>query len=254
MEEGELKMIKNIIKGLMAIGILLSILVLTFLIFNKDEEISEENWELNLNSDIVSTNPKKSAANFIMQNGTIGDLTNLKKEDIVHLNFPASSDMRRSSFDLAKPAIIPGSPLIDGNEEETIANDLAQFPVYYSIENLKVDEPAPIYKLPLNHNGIGLVEHDAVKVNVSFDSIQTTFYWPTDFGSDGIITKEVALDSFEEISVTMVNSGGKWFIYDVEDSEYTLNVRMSTWSGRGNYDVSVEQEVVEEYILENVIR
>ena len=238
----------------MAIGIVCGLFFATMFIMNFEGSDGKESidFELDLDSDIVSTDPKISAANFIKFNGTFGDLDSLKEEDIVKMNFESNSDMRRTAFEKVKGAIIPDSPIITGNEEATIDDDLAQFPAFYSIINMRVSEPYNSTTFTINHNQIGQVDYEAVKVNVDFDSTQTVFYWPTDASSDGIITKEVASDSFEDIEVTLVKSGDLWFIYDVEDIEYTLNIRMSTWSGRGEYNVSHEQEVVEEYTMGDI--
>lgn len=232
----------NVIKMIMAILMLALVIGATLFIVNFEKTTDKEIVELDLSSDIVSTDPKVSAANFINHNGTIGDLSEVDQEYFDNFSEAANDEKRMASFNKVKDAIIPDSPMINGREEDTIKNQTVEFPIYYEVRDLKVSEPSNVKPLIIHHDGIGPIEYESVDVKVDFTSAESTFYWPTDASGDGMITQMEAVDYFEDVKVTLVKSGDLWFIYDVEDSEYLLNIRMATWSGRGLNDVSTEQE------------
>lgn len=234
---------------LIAAGMVIIIIVGSIFIVNRgnSESTNKEEIELTLGSDIVSTDPKVSAANFIKHNGTMGDLSEINQDYFKNPFAEDNADRRMNAFQSVKDAIIPDSPLLARNIEKFIKENVSDFHVYYEIRDLKVGEPSEVVPLTIHHNQVGSIEYDSVEVKLDFTSAQNVFYWPTDATGDGIITQMEAVDHFEDVTVTLVKSGDLWFIYDVEDSEHLLNVRMSTWSGRGIDDVSVDQKVVAEY-------
>lgn len=237
-----------IIKMITAVGMLAFVVGITFYVVNFEKSTTKETVDLNLSSDIVSTDPKISAANFITHNGTIGDLKEVDQEYFNNFSTMSTNVERRmATFEKVKDAVVPDSPIITGREEDTIKNQLVEFPIYYEIRDLKVSEPSDVKPLVVHHHGTGPAEYDSVEVYVDFTSAENTFYWPTDASGDGMITQMEAVDSFEDVKVTLVKSGDLWFIYDVEDIEYLLNIRMSTWSGRGKNDVSTEQVLINTY-------
>lgn len=254
MEEGELMNKSNIIKMSIALGMLGFVFLVTILIVNYEKPIGKETVDLGLSSDIVSTDPKVSASNFIMQNGTMGDLSEVDQA-YFERNFldVTNPDRRMESFEKVKDAIIPDSPIISGREETAMKTQSTDFPIYYEIRDLEVGEPGKPTPLIIYHDVEGPIEYESVDVKVDFTSAQNTFYWPTDASGDSIITQMEALDYFEDVTVTLVKSGDLWFIYDVEEIEYKLNVRMSTWSGRGNDDVSIEQTLINSYNLDYAV-
>lgn len=241
----------NIIKMSIAVGMLAFVFLITLLIVNYEKPINKETVDLGLSSDIVSTDPKVSASNFIMHNGTIGDLSEVNQA-YFEKNFTTvtNADRRMESFMKVKDAIMPDSPIISGREESAIETQTTDFPIYYEIRDMRVGEPEESEPLIIYHDVEGPIEYESVDVKVDFTSAQNTFYWPTDASGDSIITQMEATDTFEDVIVTLVKSGDLWFIYDVEEIEYKLNIRMSTWSGRGNDDVSIEQKLINSYDLD----
>lgn len=234
---------------LIAVGMVVLIFAATIFIVNygNNETEKKEEIELSPDSDIVSTDPRVSAANFIKHNGTMGDLSVIDQEYFKTPFTEDNSERRMNAFKKVKDAIIPDSPLLSRNIEKFIEEYVSDFHVYYEIRDLKVGEPSEVTPLTIHHNQIGSIEYDSVEVKVDFTSAQNIFYWPTDATGDSIITQMEAVDHFEDVTVILVKSGDLWYIYDVVDSEYLLNVRMATWSGRGVDDVSVDQKVVAEY-------
>lgn len=238
-----------IVKGLISIGMLALVIVATLFIVNYDNSDVKKtvNEPLKMSSDIVSTDPKVSAANFIKANGTIGDISKVNKEYFGLKNTETNSQRRIEAYKKVRDAIVPNSPIITGKEIENAQIQSSDFPTFYTIDKLKVGEPSGITPLTISHDDAGTTEYKSVEVLVDFTSYQDTFYWPTDVTGDSIITQERAKDDFSNVKITLVQSGDLWFIYNVEDIEYSLNVRMATWSGRGKDDVSPNQERVAEY-------
>lgn len=242
----------NIKNALIAILIMSIIGVVIYFMFSEKETKQEIELKLDLNSDIVSKEPRESAANFITAAGTIGDYESLTEKKISRGLFKTNSEMREESFNKAKDSIIPDGPLLTGREIDFIREDNAQFPLFYRIEDLKVGKPYDEGTMTVNHDGIGAVEYETVKVNVDFKSIETAFYWSTDVSLDGYVSEEESSDNHENVVVVLAKSGDLWFIYDVEDSEYELNARLATWSGKGQYDFPYEKKVIKEYPMESV--
>lgn len=236
-----------ITRAIISILLLGGIIALTLFIVNFDADKKEEIKPDLLSSDLVSTDPKISAANFIKANGTMGDLTEINQEYFKTVQEETNSDRRRKAFEKVKDAIVPDSPLLNERIENAILNDNLEFLRFYEVDNLKVSEPSEISPLIINHDVSGPVQYDSVSVYVDFESSQHTFYWPTDADSESIITQMKTTDKFEDVKVTLVKSGELWFIYDVEDSEYLLNSKMSTWQGRGVETGSTDKILVTTY-------
>lgn len=235
--------IKRAIISFLLLG---GIIAITLFVVNFD---SDKKVEINpeLSSDIVSEDPKISASNFIKINGTMGELTKVNQDYFKIVQEETNSDRRRIAFENVKDAIVSDSPLLSERIEETIKNDNLEFFRFYEIINLKVSNPSEVSPLVVNHDVTGPVQYDSVSVYVDFESSQHTFYWPTDATGDSIISQMRATDKFEDVKVTLVKSGELWFIYDVEDSEYLLNARMSTWHGRGVENITTDKVLVTTY-------
>lgn len=240
-----------IIKSLISLTMVIAIIVVSIFVVNYDGSNKKEKvaTNLKLSSELVSTDPKISAANFLKANGTIGDVSKVDEKYFGLKNKETNADRRIEAFKKVKDSIVPDSPIITGTEIENAKLQLSDFPIFYTIDDIKISEPSEEKTLTITHDGKGSVEYKSVDVYADFVSYQDTFYWPTDVTGDSIITQERAKDQFKDVKITLVKSGGLWFIYDVEDIEYGLNVRMATWSGRGKDDVSPNQERVAEYEL-----
>lgn len=237
-----------IVKGLISLAMFAFVIGATLFIVNYGKSDGKKTVEpLKLSSDIVSTDPKVSAANFIKANGTIGDISKVNKEYFGLKNTETNATRRIEAYKKVRDSIVPDSPIITGKEIENAQNQSSDFPTFYTIDKMKVGEPSEVTPLTITHDGSGPIEYKSVDVLVDFTSYQDTFYWPTDVTGDSIITQERAKDDFKNVKVTLVQSGNLWFIYNVEDIEYSLNVRMATWSGRGKDDVSPNQERIAEY-------
>lgn len=239
-----------IVKGAISLFMLGIVIVATLFIVNYDKSDNKKapvDLKLDLKSSLVSKDPRISAANFLKANGTIGDVSKVNKEFFGQKVIETNAERRINAFKKVKDAIVPDSPIITGREIENAKTQSQDFPIFYTIDKIKVGEPSEVKPLVIEHDGIGSTEYDSVEVLADFVSYQDTFYWPTDVTGDSIITQERAKDEFKDVKITLVKSGELWFIYDVEDIEYNLNVRMATWSGRGKDDVSPNQEKVAEY-------
>lgn len=232
-----------------ALGLLGLAITVSLIIVNWDPEKKKdvENVGLELSSEIVSTDPKVSATNFIMGNGNIGDVKQINEDYFSELQPETNGDRRQEAYDKIKDAIIPDSPLLSERIQEVIKNDTVEFMNFYEISDLKVGNPSDPYPLVISHDTLGNIQYEAVDVLVDFTSFFHGFYWPTDTDGEPVITHKRSSDSFQDVKITLVKSGDLWFIYDVEDSEYLLNARMATWHGRGKNDVSTDMLVVKEY-------
>lgn len=252
MEEFKIMINKEtVIRVLIALGMLGVVIFTTLFFVNYESKVEkvEVDYEMELDSEIVSVDPKVSASNFIRYNGTMGDLSKVSQDYFDNQVVETNPERRMAAFVKVKDAVIPDSPILTGREEEAIERQTSDFPVFYEADELKVGEPSDVRPLRVEHDTIGPVEYESVEVNIDFTSSQHTFYWPTDTGGDSRLTQKATSEEFEDITVTLVKSGDLWFIYDVENIEYDLNVRMATWSGRGEDTVTVEQEVVGYYDL-----
>lgn len=242
----------NIVKGILAFGIVAIIALVTFFILNLESNEKQEFKTVPKKSDLVSKDPKISAVNFITANGTIGNIEEKTESQIINGEINLTPEMRFIALDIAKTAIIDDSPIITGTEVEASLLRDGLFPNYYSIRDLKAGEPYGDKTITINHDQIGPVEYPSVKVDLDFKTVETTLTWPTDVHLSSKITQQEVVDLFENVTVELVKDGDYWYIYDVEDMEYELNVRMATWSGRGSYDVSADYKFVKEYSIEDV--
>ena len=243
---------ENLKNGLIATSIIIVMGVILYFIFSENDKKEEVELSLDLSSEIVSKDPRESAANFIKSAGTIGDYDGLTDEQISKGEMKSSSEMREEALDRVEKSIIPDGPLLNGRERDFIKEYNGQFPVFYQVENIKVGEPYEESTITVNHDGIGTVEYESVKVNVDFKSIETLFSWPTDSSFTPIVSEEMSYDEHEDVVVHLAKSGDLWFIYDIEDSEYELNARLATWSGKGQYSFPYDKELVKEYPIENI--
>lgn len=242
---------KFIMQMIVAVGMLAATVGITMMIVNFDKDGKDKvDVELDLESDIVSTDPKVSASNFIKFNGTMGDISQINQEYFSTYQEETNSDRRMNAYTKVKDAILPDSPLLSGRTLKTIERDTLDFLVFYEITNMKASNPSKVYPLVVNHDENGEIQYEAVDVFLDFTSSQHTFYWPTDMGSDSIITQMKASDDFSNVKVTLVKSGDLWFVYNVEDSEHLLNVRMSTWQGKGKDTVSTDRDLVNEFEMD----
>lgn len=244
----------NLLKLIMAVGMLAVIITSTLIIAGLKNETTggkKSEFVFESNSDLVSTNPSTTAGNFIQANGTMGNLKEVNEEFFKTFQSETNADKRLKAYNLAKEAIIIDSPLLSSRTEQNISSYMTEFPEYYEIRDLKVSEPINQSKFKILHDG-GEVEYDSVEVLVDFTSAKNTLYWPTDVSGESVITQKEAIDEFKNVKVTLVKSGELWFVYDVEDSEHKLNVRMSTWQGRGKDNFSIEQKEIAIYEMDYI--
>ena len=244
---------KNILIGGAAIALLAFSFLIVYLVFNfffdfgpdnaKKDEIKEPT------SDVVSKDPRVSTSNFLNAVGNMGDLSEVNQEYFNEIQLETNSDRRMNSYEQARKMILEDSPLVDERTLETIKSESIEFFVFYKISDIKVSDPLNERKINVFRNAVGNQEFNAVDVYANFTSSKHTFYWPTDATGESIITEAMVQDEFEDVKVTLVESDGLWFIYDVEDAEDLINVRFSTWKGIGKDDVSVDEIILNEYSL-----
>lgn len=218
----------------------------SFIIVKYRPSPNKNKVNIELSSELVSTDAKVSAANFITAAGTMGDVDRLTIDVIEEEGYGDKIDRRLAALVKVEDAMVPGSPLVDGNEKRVNKNFANEqiYPTFFAIKNVKASEPVNVGKIT-SFDDSGNVEYDAVEVYIGFDSVMTTFEIPQDGSGDGSIKKVEKSDNFDNVKVTLVKSGELWFIYDVEESETLLNVRLSTWSGLGVNTVKPNGEVVE---------
>lgn len=243
---------RMIIAGLMAAGLAAGAY---FIVAYEPDVQMNEIEDINIYSDLVSTDAMQTTANFITANGTMGSVENdiiqekMQTNEAVHEN----SHRRLLALSRVEEAIIPGSPLINGREKDYIAthtNNL-NVPYIYSVSNVEVSEPSEPEKLTVFTND-GPVDYESVEVLVSFDSTRIHYTRAHDTTYDGTHTQISNTESFETI-VTLVQVGDLWMIYDVEDSEELLNERFATWSGISNSSIDYSlNETTGEFIVEGV--
>jgi len=226
---------KDIIYFVIAILSVSIIGLVSFIILNEDDSVKMNEVEhFEVDSDILSTDPKKTTYNYIKTNGTMGNL----EKDVTEEKFKTNeiifenSSRRLISLEKVKKATIDGSPLITGKEEKNIdefANSL-NFPFFYRVDNFKISEPEEEKKLKV-YSENGPSEYDSISLFVSFDSFMIRYMRPTDTSYDGTHTEITNKETFENVKVTLVKSGDLWFVYDIENAEKLINERFSTWNG-----------------------
>lgn len=222
--------------------------------YEPDVSVSEvEN--VDIHSDLVSTDPRETAANFIAANGTMGNVENDITQEKMTTNEATYENSHRRLLALSRveDAIIPGSPILNGREKDYIythVNDLDS-PYLYSVENVKISEPSQQDTLTVFTED-GPVDYETTKVLARFDSTRIHYTRPNDTSYDGTHTEISNTESFETY-VILVKSGDLWLVYDVENSEELLNERFATWSGISNSSVNHSlNEETGEFFVEGV--
>lgn len=227
------KTIKNIvISTFLIVGIIaITIFIMTY----EKNELKQEEVIIELSSDLVSTDPKVSASNFIIRNGTMGDVENDINGDSL-INSEAgllSVKGRYEALKVLKEAVVPGNLIITGEEDKYI-DKLATpdcIPTFHQIRDLKVSEPGKTGKLVV-YSDNGNIEYTYTDVYVDFNSAKIWYQWGRDADWDGNVMEIENVEKFENIKVTLVQSGELWFIYNIEDAEKKLNSRFATWNGK----------------------
>ena len=186
-------------------------------------------------SDIISSDPVETAASFIKANGTMGNIEKditfetLKNGTAIFENI----DRRMIALSKVESAVVPGSPIINGSERKHIeihSRNLI-YPILYEVKNIKAGKPKNSREISVADSQ-GKATYQAVDIEVSFDSVMTTFTRAGDTSYDGTNTQTENKDQFD-VTVTLAQSGDLWFVYDIENSEYLLNERFATWKGIG---------------------
>ena len=208
-----------------------------------DERLKKINLD-GSDSEIVSTDPQKTASLFIQANGTMGNIEDDITIDTLSDNSALfkNIDRRMNSLAEVEKALVPGSPIINENERKHIESytRALNYPVLYKVENIKAGKPKNQRNIQVRSK-TGTSTYNALELEVSFESTRTMFMAPSDTSYDGTHTQ---VDNKEEFVVTVVlaKSGELWFVYDVIDSEYLVNERFSTWSGISNSTIDFEKD------------
>lgn len=242
---------KGLIQIIISSVIVITLLTLAYFIVIYEPSLKMmEIDNIDINSDILSTNPSETAYKFIKVNGTMGNVEKDITQETMKTNESIFENAYRRQIALSKvkDAIIPGSPLIDGKEEGYIkifVSDL-DVPYIYEISNVRVSEPSKLEKLTV-YSETGPTEYDSTEVLVSFDSTRITYNSAKDTSYDGTHVQISNTENYEEIKVTLVQVGELWFVYDVEDAEKLMSERFATWSGihPSNIDYSKNVETGE---------
>lgn len=199
--------------------------------------------EYSSTSEIVTTDPIKTAVLYIKANGTIGDHNKITDETLNNYDIIIENTQNRiKSLNNVKEATIPGSPLINGSEESNIkkhTNDTQELMFYY-IDNIKTSDKYNEGKLSV-FTETGPVEYESVNVDVEFDSILKYFTAPSDTSYDGTYSVIENKENFKTV-VTLVKSGDLWFVYDILNSELDMNARFATWSGINSFNINFEND------------
>lgn len=237
----------SIIKMVISVAMLLTIVAgIYYFIFRESVETKEE-IVIEANSEVLSTDPKKTAANYIAANGNMGDIEEDLSEDkiITGEHLRDNGKRRLNALDKVSPATIPGSNLITGRERNKSIKftDDSTFPLLYKVDNIYVSEPLNERNVTVSSE-VGPVEYEAVDVLVSFDSIRYLLICPTDVSYDGTHELIENKETFSEIKTTLVRSGDFWFMYEIENSEELLNERFATWQGVSNISVDETKDKV----------
>lgn len=236
-------------------AVVLSMAALVVFFFTNDDSKDMVEIDVTTTSEIVSTDPMETAARFIKANGTMGDVETdiiqdkMKTKEAVYEN----GARRQIALHQIKEAVIPGGPIISGNEESYIKIHTRNLdvPYIYSVSNIEVSEPSEPEKIQI-FSPDGKKEYESVKVNVQFDSTRINYSHARDTSYDGTHTQISNTESFD-VEVILVKSGDLWFVYDVPDSEYLLNERFSTWDGISDSTVNYDNDkVTGEFKLEGV--
>lgn len=242
---------KEIIQIVFSSIVIISLLIVAYMIVVREPKVNMvEMKDLKLSSEIVSTDPMVTASNFIFANGTMGDVETDITQDKLRTNEAVFENEGRRLIALSrvKEALIPGSPLIRGDEEShaKIFTRELNYPYIYKVDNVKVSEPSEISMLKV-FSETGPSEYESVELFVSFDSTRIHYLRAGDSSYDGTHTEISNVESFSDIKMTLAKSGDLWFVYDIEDAEVIVNERFATWSGvgRSTVDYSKNEETGE---------
>lgn len=201
-------------------------------------------------SEIVSTDARQTAAKLIIANGTMGSLEEITPDS---LNDGSATDAnvnrRFTAINLVENGVVPGSPLVSGSEKkfiETYTRGLDE-PAIYEIENVKAGKPMNERMITVTSKDL-VADYHAVDVEISFESIKTVFTRSRDGSYDGTNYQIENRENYV-VKVTVIQSGDLWFGYDIENSEYGLNERMSTWKGIAKSTINYENNKEVGYII-----
>lgn len=229
--------------------IVLALLVGVFLIFGLQDKGEALNTPaITTSSEIVTTDPQLTTSLFVTANGTMGDKEHEVSGDTLfnQVAMNGNRDRRLKSYRKVKEAVIPGGPILNGNEEHNIDKHTKGLtvPVFYEIDNLKTSEPINERKVEVQSNE-GTYKYRAVDVLVSFDSTKIYYDRVRDISWDGTYSQIENKETYTDVKVTLVQSGDLWFVYDIENSEHELNARFATWSGvsKEEYDYTKDKVV-----------
>lgn len=242
---------KEIIQIVFSSAVIISLLAIAYILVVKEPKVNMvEMNDLKLSSEIASTDPMVTASNFIFANGTMGNVETDITQDKIKTNEAIFENEGRRLIALSKvkDALIPGSPLISGDEEshaKVFTREL-NYPYIYKVDNVKVSEPGEVSMLKV-FSEVGPSEYDSVELIVSFDSTRIHYLRAGDSSYDGTHTEISNVESFSDLKVTLAKSGDLWFVYDIEDAEVIVNERFATWSGVGSptTDYSKDEETGE---------
>lgn len=206
--------------------------VAVFIAEFNSEEVRVDVPNLSSDSSIVTADASKTASLFIEANGTIGDLELVSSENI--RDFDSIRDninIRTRALEKVKEAIVPGSPLINGREENNIKefSNNTEYPTLFKVSNVRVGKENNERTLT-SYSEVGPTSYEGVDVNVEFESTMMTFTSPRDTTYDGTYERVDNKEHFD-VKVTLAKSGDLWFVYDIENSESELSQRFATWSG-----------------------
>lgn len=237
--------------------VILLILGAYFIVMRKPINNKNQIDNISTNSNIVSTDPKVSAAKFIEANGAMGsveiDITqdSMKTNEATYMN----GTRRLTSLAKVEQAVVPGNKLIIGNERDNLKRFVGNldYPFLYKIDNISVSEPSNPAKLTV-YSESNAIEYQSVKVFVDFESTRIHYTCPKDVTYAGIHTQFSNTEKFKDIEVILVQSGELWFVYDIVNSEQLINERFATWSGAGvstiDYDKNKETGI---FTLDNFV-
>lgn len=242
---------KDIFRVFISITIVSVLLLGAVYIVNYEPKREETLIDNQFTSELVSTDPKVSAANFIYANGNIGVITeDVNENTLVNGEAEYKAIQRRyEALELVKTALVPGSPLVNSAQESFIKNLLGKYdtPIFYEIKNVVVSNPENAGKLEV-HSETGSTVYDYVEVYASFDSYRVWYQWGRDTDWDGNVLEVENKEHFENIKVSLVKSGDLWFIHDIENAEHKINSRFATWKGVGVESYSENDEIRREIL------
>lgn len=199
------------------------------------KDVKDSDYTLNKESDIVSTIPQESALNFVYHNATIGNQKALATFANLSSGYSVTNvDTERvNAYKNVETALIYGSPLI-GNQVNYSYEYFKrmQFATFWEVDELSLVASETYNERQIEVvSELGLHEYNAVDVNVSFTSNVVAYTHDMDSDWDGNYVRMVTPKSFKDMTITLVEVDGKWFIYDMPNAEEEVNIRFATWKG-----------------------